>query len=177
MFELLRISYDHRMLWDYKIMKNYLPLAMIILLLSCATSFRSITPEPKTNFKSWNGKWYSSVLRVKGKLSILLPNPIPDGQEFDAKATISYQLGFFGLGKKEMDLAGKFDSLGVSSDISDASERPTYQISFKSKSKTPGSKQIIEYVATIDSKKEIIVGGYKSYSPNDIGTFSIKKVP
>jgi len=125
------------------------------------------------NHVIWTGKWKSSIVGVKGNLAVKLPDPIPNGREFDAKTIVTYKWFLFPMGDMSIDLIGKFDSSGISSDKSDETGQQIYQISFKGK--VPNSKQTIEYIATIDDKKSIIVGGYKSYSPNDIGTFTIKK--
>ena len=122
----------------------------------------------------WRGEWNSEeFLSVSGRIIAKLPDPIPRDQEFDVDALVYYRItSLYRTGcAVPMKMVGYLPSGG--SGGGSGSVTPTRappRMTFKLKGDDP-SKQSIDYVATTDDHVTLIVGGYRSTSPYDMGRF------
>lgn len=136
--------------------------------------FRTQIPLRFAN-ANWSGHWKTQQYGLSGRLMVLLPDPIPEDQDFEAEALVYYpifsvwQTGRF----VRMQFVGNF-----SPDTSTSSGATQNEISGsrgKLKFKAVADNQVVDYVAMMDDSGTRIIGSYVSQSPSDIGFFFIQE--
>jgi len=141
--------------------------------------FRSSTPADLSDAR-WQGEWRSEAHpMISGKIVADLPDPIPTNGTFQVDTFVYYNLWslFRPGGKLRTSLTGSVapgKSSGTNVD-SDAQLHAPIQITFQFKGGPGPDSQVIDYVATADTHWTIIVGGYRSAGPADMGIFTLKK--
>ena len=155
-------------------------LVILLGLLANSIILKSSIPERFIDAK-WEGTWKSSSFSiVGGKIIANLPDEIPNNREFKVDAMIYYNIwSFYKIGRiKEFQLIGMLGSnnSGGGENIIKANRelKLNSSISFKAELRGSGNQKI-EYLGISNNKKSIIVGGYKSLRPNDLGNFKIEK--
>ena len=137
---------------------------------ACPADFRSAP---------WAGTWQSeSFSLISGRIAAKLPNPIPRDEAFTVEAIVYYDLWCpYRTGScVPMTLAGYFgsDSSGAgSTGQTPVTVPPRLTLSFKGGSGP--SAQTVDYVATSDTQTSVIVGGYRSQGPYDMGRFGLSR--
>lgn len=127
----------------------------------------------------WRGEWNSDEFSlVSGRLVVKLPDPLPKDQEFDVDAVVYYRIWSpYRTGRTvRMKMIGYFASeqLGFGGNAdSPVIVPPHYR--FKFKGGGGPSAQVIDYVAASDVHATMIVGGYRSAGPYDMGRFALAK--
>ena len=127
----------------------------------------------------WHGDWNSDQFSlVSGRLVVNLPNPVPIDQEFDVDALVYYRIWSpYRTGKTvRMKMVGYLasdQSGGGGNADSPVIVPPHY--TFKFKGGDGPSAQTIDYIATSDAHPTMIVGGYRSAGPYDMGRFALAK--
>ena len=128
----------------------------------------------------WRGEWYSEAYPIiSGKIVTDLPIKIPDTGKFQVDTFVYYNLWslFRPGGKLRTSLTGSIDPgkySGTNEDM-DTQVYAPIQITFQLKGGPGLGNQVIDYVATADIYWTIMVGGYRSTEPTDIGVFTLKK--
>ncbi|MCB1231939.1 MAG: hypothetical protein KDN19_16845 [Verrucomicrobiae bacterium] len=128
---------------------------------------------------NYEGSWESeSAPMVKGRILAELPLPLPEDEPFTVKAFVYYNVtSLYRAGSfVPLQMEGFVSASGtVSGDNADDPVNLPPRITFKSKGGA-GGDQTIDYVSTADGQFTRITGGYRSSSPYDIGTFTLKKM-
>jgi hypothetical protein len=127
----------------------------------------------------WRGDWNSDYFSpVSGRLLVKMPDPVPKDQEFDIDALVYYRIWspYRTGGTVRMKMVGYLAS-GASGGGGNADGPvivpPHY--TFKFKASDGPSAQMIDYVATSDAHDTMIVGGYRSAGPYDMGRFALTR--
>ena len=141
--------------------------------------YRYSVPDKYQN-SNWVGKWESSNFSlIGGKIIANLPAEIPTNEEFEVDAMIYYDIwSIYKMGGiKEFKLIGMLggdNSGGGQNKVKENRELKTSpSLNFKAKIFGLGGQEI-DYSGIANKGKTMIVGGYKSSSPRDIGNFEIK---
>ncbi|BAX81817.1 hypothetical protein [Labilibaculum antarcticum] len=125
----------------------------------------------------WSGTWQSENLgSIKGRLVVSMPDTLPQNKEFKVDALIYYDIwSIYKTGStKEIKLICFFDDVNSTTGDNKINAQDKRQLSFKAKF-IDSSGQIIEYLGVSNNSKTVILGGYKSYYPGDLGVFKMKK--
>ena len=125
------------------------------------------------------GDWKSDrYMLTSGRLVVRLPDPIPKDQEFDVDSLVYYRIWSpYRTGRTmPMKMVGYLatNQSGGGSNAASPVVVPQHY-TFKFKGGDDPSAQLIDYVATSDTEDTIIVGGYRSRSPHDLGRFALMK--
>ena len=159
-----------------------LAVVMITITVRVLNRIQFAATKPESSQKcNYSGTWMSNrAPLVAGRIVAELPSPLPKGQSFTVKAYIYYNItSLYRTGRfVPMQLEAFIDDTGATSGGN--SDHPVVlppRITFKYKSDGPGGPQTIDYVAASDDQFTQITGGYRSSSPDDIGTFSLEKWP
>jgi hypothetical protein len=124
---------------------------------------------------NWSGSWQTELYGgFSGRLLVRMPDPLPKDQDFKAEALVYYPIysGWKTGQFVKIDFTGHFSPDSPVSDGESTNSIPGG--GGKLKFKGVAGKQVVEYVAMIDSTHTRIVGGYLSDSPYDYGFFRIK---
>ena len=127
---------------------------------------------------NYSGTWESAGGQlIGGRILAKLPVPPPVGRPFAVKVYVYYNItSLYGLGSfMPVDMEGFIEESGTTSGESSESPVTPPRITFKSKA-SGNSGQTIEYVSSANASFSRFVGGYRSASPRDAGTFSIKAI-
>ena len=160
---------------------SYIALLIVCVgvLLRIADSVRFSMARPAdAKTCNYEGRWESeSAPMVAGRILAELPSPHPEGEPFNVKAFVYYQIpGLYRTGRfVPMEMKGFVDPTGTTSGGN--SDNPVVlppRVTFKFKGGAGGA-QTIDYISTADAQFTRITGGYRSSSPFDIGTFSLEK--
>lgn len=141
--------------------------------------FRFSTPPDLADAR-WKGEWHSEAFpMISGRIVADLPDPIPTNGTFQVDTFVYYNLWslFRPGGKLLTSLTGSVApgrTSGTNVD-SDAELHAPIQITFQFKGGPGPDSQVVDYVATADTYWTIIVGGYRSAGPADMGIFTLKK--
>ena len=155
---------------------------LIILIANLANTIilKSSIPNKFEDAK-WEGKWKSGNFGfVGGKIIANLPDKIPNNKEFEVDAMIYYNIwSLYKMGGiKEFKLIGMLgddNSGGGENMVKENREiKPSSSFNFKASVFGLGNQKI-DYSGIANRNKSIIVGGYKSINPGDIGNFKIEK--
>lgn len=155
---------------------------LIILIANISNSIilKSSIPD-KFKDANWKGSWKSgSFSLIGGKIIANLPDEIPNNEEFEVDAMIYYNVWsiYKTGGIMEFKLIGMLgsDNSGSGENIVKDNRELKPSPSFNFKAKVFGSgNQKIDYLGISNRNKTIIVGGYKSSNPDDLGNFKIKR--
>lgn len=130
----------------------------------------------------WEGEWSSTKYPfISGKMIAMLPNKLPKDTTINVRMEVYYNIwGFYNMGKcKEFTLSGYLDEYGSTNGLSDRTQQDknsntikSSSFSFKAKA-TNSSGQEIEYTGVVNADRTMIVGGYISSYPYDVGSFII----
>jgi len=162
-----------------RITKYILPLIFIIYIAN-SVILRISTPD-KFEESKWKGNWQSENFGfIGGKIIANLPDQIPNNEEFDVEAMIYYNIwGFYNMGGvSEFKLKGTLGTNNSGGGQNQFEENRDIKLSpsFNFKAKAISNNSInLEYSGIANRDKTIIVGGYKSKYPRDIGSFTIEK--
>lgn len=163
-------------------MISYLAFVIVVLWLAVriVDSIRFAMGRPKdARLCNYAGTWKSHCVPiVAGRILVELPSPLPKGEPFKVKAFVYYKVtSLYRMGRfVPMEMEGLVDASGTTS--GDNADDPVLlppQVTFKFKAGAESGAQTIDYVSTADSEFTRIAGGYRSSSPNDIGTFFLMK--
>lgn len=155
-------------------------LIILIANITNAIFLKSSIPEKFKDAK-WEGNWKSgSFSLIGGKIIANLPEEIPNNEEFEVEAMIYYNIwSIYKMGGiKEFKLIGMLgdDNSGGGENMVKENRELKPSPSFNFKAKVFGSgNQKIDYSGIANRSKSIIVGGYKSSNPGDLGNFKIKR--
>ncbi len=127
----------------------------------------------------WRGDWNSDRFKfVSGRLLVKLPDPVPKDQEFDVDALMYYRISSpYRTGSTvRMKMIGYLasDQSGGGGNADAPIVVPPHY-TFKFKGGDGPSVQTIDYIATGDAHDTMIVGGYRSAGPYDMGHFALAK--
>ncbi len=158
--------------------------SILMVLLANEINFYYQVPQEyrSANFK---GHWKSSTVSfIGGKILADLPDPLPLNEEFEVDALIYYNVwSIHKMGKfQPFVLIGQLGDdqtagSGQQASIDEAgfvSNKPLINYNFKAKIQGE-TKQIIDYTGVSDKHKHLILGGYQSLHPADMGNFVLKK--
>jgi hypothetical protein len=148
------------------------------LVLTCLNKIVFVSSiQDKYIDSKWTGTWQSERMgNVKGRLIINMPDTLPVNTDFKVDALIYYDIwSFYKTGStKEIKLTCFFDNDDSSAGESKINTQNNKQLTFKAKF-SDSSGQRIEYSGVSNNSKTMILGGYKSYQPGDLGIFKMKK--
>lgn len=155
-------------------------LALLLFNILNSIVLKSAIPE-KFKDATWEGKWKSENFSlIGGKIIAQLPDKIPNNEEFEAEAMIYYNIwSIYKMGGiKEFKLIGMLgdDNSGGGENKTNENLELKPSPSFNFKAKVFGNEnQKIDYSGIANREKTIIVGGYKSSNPGDLGSFKLKR--
>lgn len=130
---------------------------------------------------NWTGTWKTHYYGLSGRLVVLMPDPIPENQDFEAEALVYYPV--YSVWKSgqfvKMAFVGNFSPEAATStgeaEILTYGPRGKLKFRATAKDKTEGPTQIVDYVAMMNATGTAIIGSYVSQGPSDIGYFYIGK--
>lgn len=145
----------------------------LLALLADFTWYRAHIP-PGFRDARWSGSWETSNYGgLAGRLLVLLPDPIPEDEDFRAEALVYYpiysvwQTGRF----VRIDFGGRYSPEGITAGRSTEPIPGGGVLRFKG----IAGRQVVEYSALVDGGRTRIVGGYLSADPYDYGHFFIRR--
>jgi len=143
--------------------------------------FKINTPE-KFKDSNWQGKWQSGGISIiGGKIKANLPDTLPKNEEFEVPIILYYNIwGLYQMGSiKEFTLKAMLTDENYGSGGNDATGKTESFLRpskiFKAKVITIG-EQKIDYQGYMSYGDVMILGGYKSANPYDLGTFKLEKI-
>jgi hypothetical protein len=150
---------------------------LILAPVANAILFRTSVPLGLSVAK-WEGEWHSEAYPlVSGRIVAKLPGPIPTDRVFMVDTFVYYNLWSFYRpgGRLLTSLEGNFGESHSSGTNEDDPGRAPTHLTFKFKGGPGPDSHIIDYTATIDEDQTIIVGGFRSENPDDVGLFTLRK--
>jgi hypothetical protein len=121
------------------------------------------------------GRWESRRFwGLSGRLLVRLPDPLPEGVDFQAEALVYYPLySVWRTGQfVRMDFTGHFEPGSPSSGGQTTNAIPSGGGIMKFKGKA--GNQVVEYAALLDDARSVLVGSYLSRGPDDYGHFWLR---
>lgn len=121
---------------------------------------------------NWAGEWRTAKYAgLAGRLLVRLPDPLPEGVDFQAEALVYYPVySVYKTGRfVRMDFTGRFDPARPASAGTSANDIPDGCGVLKIKAVAAG--QVVEYAAVLDRYRSAVAGGYLSRLPDDHGSF------
>ncbi len=158
-------------------------IGILIIILANLTNAYILNSSIPNKFKDakWKGNWKSGNLGIiGGKIIANLPDEIPNNESFEVNAMIYYNIwSLYKIGGiKEFKLIGKLgdDNSGSGENMVKENRDLKTGSTFNFKASVFGiGNQKIDYSGIANRNKSIIVGGYKSLNPGDLGNFKIEK--
>ena len=157
---------------------NLISLATLALATSACSTYPSMDAAAKETL--WRGGWKSSeVPLVSGTIVAALPQKLPKNVDFPVRARIRYSS--FSLYRSgdvvDATFQGRLSESGGiegSNQTAPISGRIGGGLLLSLKGRVSDTNQVLSYQASVEDRSTEISGSYRSASPYDLGTFSIK---
>jgi hypothetical protein len=154
-----------------------LPAVFALYLIVTCVDFVWYRTHIPVRFQSvnWEGRWETRRYGgLSGRLLVHLPDPLPEGVDFQAEALVYYPV--YSVWKTgqfvKMDFMGHFHPGSPASGGQTTNSIPAGgYLKFKG----VAGRQEVDYTALLDDSRSIIIGSYLSRWPDDYGHFEIDR--